>query len=72
MIKFPDGSVTNTDRLSAAAIRALDAHMAVERHADRLIEELDQITSPGVVRTQITDEDSLVIAISALTSSSRS
>lgn len=67
MTRFPDGSVTSNDRLSAAAVRALDAHMILERVADRLIEELDQITAPGVVRAHITDEDSLVIAIRDIT-----
>ncbi|HWW61204.1 MAG TPA: hypothetical protein VN181_07545 [Thermoanaerobaculia bacterium] len=66
-MKLAEGSINKNDRMTAAAVRALDAHIHLERTADRLLEELDQITSPGVVRTQITDEDSLVIAIRQIT-----
>lgn len=59
---FADGSVTGK-RVEAAVVRALDAYMTIERKADLLIEELDDVTIPGVVRTQIDQEDSLVIAI---------
>lgn len=65
--KFPDGSVSQKDRMKAAGVRALDAYFTVSNRADRLIEELDQVTSPGVVRVQISDEDSLVIAIREIT-----
>ncbi len=64
--KFADGSTTG-HRLEVAAVRAIDAYMMVEKSAERLSEELDQITSPGVVRVHITDEDSLVIAIKVIT-----
>lgn len=72
MPRFPEGSVNKKDRLSAATVRAIDALIGLERSADRLLEELEQITSPGVVRTQITDEDSLVIAIRDITHASES
>jgi hypothetical protein len=54
--------------MQAAAVRAIDAHMSMSRQADHVVDELDQITAPGVIRQQLTDEDSLVIAINAITS----
>lgn len=66
--RFPEGSVSGKiDPLSAAAMRAVDAHIALGRKAEALVEELDQITSPGVPRQKLSEEDSLVIAISAIT-----
>jgi hypothetical protein len=65
--KFPDGSVSSVQRLEAATVRLLDAYMTMERSADRLLDELEQMTSPGVVRVQIDEDDSLVIAIQDIT-----
>lgn len=61
-----DGSITG-HRLESAVVRALDAHMTLIRRADRLSEELDQTTIPGVIHAQLTDEDSLIIAIHGIT-----
>jgi hypothetical protein len=67
--RFAEGSVSGrVDRMQAAAVRAIDAHMSMSRQADHVVDELDQITAPGVIRQQLTDEDSLVIAINAITS----
>lgn len=52
--------------MQAAAVRALDANMSMSRLAKRVSDELDQITLPGVVIQELSDEDSLVIAISAI------
>jgi hypothetical protein len=60
--RFADGSGNGT-ALETATVRALDAYMMIGRHADRLSEELDQVTQPGVVGAPLSDEDSLVIAI---------
>lgn len=67
MTRFPDGSISSIQRLEAATVRALDAHMTLERKAERLCDELDQATNPGVVRAPLSDEDSLVIAIRDVT-----
>ena len=63
---FADGSVSGM-RVQAAVVRALDAYMTVERKAERLIAELDDLTMPGVVRCEIDPEDSLVIAMQDIT-----
>lgn len=63
---FADGSVSGK-RVEAACVRALDAYLMLDRKAQRLIDELDDITIPGVVRLHIDPEDSLVIAMQDLT-----
>jgi len=64
--RFADGSGCG-NRLEAAVVRAVDAYMTIERKAQRLIDELDDVTLPGVVRHQIDPEDSLVIAMQDIT-----
>ncbi len=64
--KFPDGS-SNGHRLGRAAVRAIDAYLAVAKKADELADHLDQLTAPGVIRALLSDEDSLVIVIKELT-----
>lgn len=64
MTKFPDGSVTDNNRMNTAAVRAVDACMRVCRLADLVLDEIDQATMPGVIRTPMADdEDSLVVAL---------
>ncbi len=63
---FADGSVSGK-RVEAACVRAIDAYLMLDHKAKRLIEELDDITAPGVVRFHIDPEDSLVIAMQDLT-----
>lgn len=57
-----EGSGSTDLRTRAAAIRAVDAYCELERVADKLADELDNITMPGY-RPYLSDEDSLVIAI---------
>ncbi len=64
---FADGSINSSNRLEAAVVRALDAHITVSRKAVLLADELDQLTHPGAIRTPLGDDDSLVIAIQRLT-----
>lgn len=64
--RFPDGS-GNGSALEIAAVRALDAYIHLGQAADRLSDELDQVTQPGVVHAPMSDEDSLVIAIRQIT-----
>ena len=68
--RFADGSINSGHRLEAAVVRALDAYISIIRKAERLEDELDQVTAPGVIRTQLSDEDSLVIAIQRVPRSS--
>jgi hypothetical protein len=52
------------DRMHAAGIRALDAHKRMRTKALSLSEEMDEVTSPhGVPTMDLSDEDSMVIAI---------
>jgi len=60
--RLADGS-TSDNRMEAATIRALDPWIRLERQAQGLIDILDQVTAPGVVRNELPDDDSLVIAI---------
>ena len=60
--RIADGSGRG-DPLDAAAVRAIDAYKTISRKADRLANALDEITAPGVVKNELSEEDSLVIAI---------
>lgn len=60
--KFPDGSASD-QRYESACIRAIDPWLRLERQADRVIEALDQVTTPGIVRAPLAEDDSLIIAI---------
>lgn len=52
------------DRIAAAEVRALDAHRSVSRNAQKLADELDNITDVGYrVPVEIHDEDSAVIML---------
>lgn len=54
----------HTDRMQSACVRACDAYRTVTRKAERIQEELDEVTSPhGVPTTELHDEDSVVIAV---------
>jgi hypothetical protein len=55
---------TSTQRVVAAGARALEAHARVQRLAERLAEEIDNVTSPhGIPTTALDQEDSMVIAV---------
>lgn len=55
---------SSTNRMQAAGVRAMDAHASVTRAARRVIEEMDEVTSPhGVPVVELQDEDSMVIAV---------
>lgn len=57
------GGGSSDQRLVAAGTRALEAYARVIRFAERLGEELDDVTSPHAVPTQLDPEDSMVIAV---------
>lgn len=62
--KLAQGSTSNTDRMQSACVRTCDAYRTVTRKAQRIQEELDEVTSPhGVPTTELHDEDSVVIAV---------
>lgn len=51
-------------RLTSAGIRATNAYASVRRHAERLTDELDDVTpSGGVPVNELDDEDSMVVAV---------
>ena len=61
--RFANGTPSH-QRLAAAGTRAFEAHARVRRFAERLCDELDQVTSPhGVPVTDLDPEDSMVIAV---------
>ena len=50
--------------MEAAGIRACDAYTSVQRYADRIAEELDEVTAPINVQTaDLDEEDSMVVAV---------
>lgn len=50
-------------RLHSAFVRACDSYTSVKRAADKVNEELDQVTAPGAVQVaELSDEDSMVVA----------
>ncbi len=56
-------SISN-QRLVTASKGALESHARVQRFAEHLGEELDQVTSPhGIPTTDLDPEDSMVIAV---------
>lgn len=65
--KLAQGSVPPaaiTDRMQSACVRACDAYRTVSRKAERIQEELDEVTAPhGVPTTELHDEDSIVVAV---------
>lgn len=64
-------SVSN-QRLVAASKRALEAYARVQRFAEHLGEELEQVTSPhGIPTTQLDPEDSMVIAVERVISTAK-
>jgi len=61
--RFADGSIAG-QRMLSASVRAMDAHLALRRKADRVSEEMDDITNPhGIPTTELSAEDSLVIVV---------
>lgn len=53
-----------SQRLRAAAVRAAGAARELSRIANKLAEELDEVTAPhGIPVTELSDEDSMVRAI---------
>lgn len=52
------------ERLVSAGVRATDAYSRIRRFAERVSEEMDEVTAPhGVQVTNLDDEDSLVTTI---------
>lgn len=65
-------SVSN-QRLVAASKRALEGHKRVQRFAEHLSEELDDVTSPnGIPTTNLDPEDSMVIAVERVITTAKS
>ena len=61
--RTPPGGIV-TQRMQAAAIRALDAHRRARFVAESVSEELDETTAPhGIPVTELHDEDSLVVVV---------
>lgn len=53
--------------MKQAAARAIESHAAVRRKAERLCEELDDLTGPtGVPRVTLSEEDSVVTSVAAV------
>ena len=65
--RFAEGSMSG-DRAGAAFARTCDSYRHVQLLANHVAEELDEITSPGVVH-QFDEEDSLVTTVSAVLAS---
>lgn len=61
--KFPEGSGVYNSRVESACVRAIDACMTVSRKAAAILEAMDDVTIPGMVRGAIEDNDSMVIAL---------
>lgn len=60
--RFAD--VSSDPRLIAATRQAYEAHARVRRFANRLCEELDDVTSPhGIPVTELDPGDSMVVAV---------
>jgi hypothetical protein len=58
------------DRMHAAGIRAIDAHKRLRSKAATLSREMDEVTSPhGIPVTNLSEEDSMVIAIDRVVAS---
>ena len=57
-----EGSGSTSLRIRAVATQAIDAYAELGRAAEKLADELDNITMPGF-RRGLSEEDSLVIAI---------
>jgi hypothetical protein len=62
--RFAEGSQSG-DRATAAFARTCDSYRRVQLLAKHVAEELDEITSPGVIQ-QFDEEDSLVTTVSAV------
>lgn len=55
-----------TNRMRAASVRAFDAYAQLQRRANRILEEMDEVTAPhGVPVTELHDEDSAVTTVEA-------
>lgn len=59
-------------RVQSAGLNAIAAHARVRRKAEALTEELEEVTSPhGIPTTDLGEEDSMVIAVERVISSSK-
>jgi uncharacterized SAM-binding protein YcdF (DUF218 family) len=55
-----------SNRMRSASVRAFDAYAMVQRRANRILEELDEVTAThGVPTTELHEEDSAVTTIEA-------
>lgn len=63
----PERRDSFSQRLRAAAIRASGGALEVKRIADKLAEELEEVTAPhGIPVVELSDEDSMVKAVAEL------
>lgn len=50
--------------MASASVRACESYKSVQRAAERLGDELEDVTSPGGIPiTNLDDEDSMVVAV---------
>lgn len=58
------GDRVQVDRMHAAATRCIESSQRLRRKAEALMEEMDDVTpAHGIVTTNLSDEDSMVIAV---------
>jgi hypothetical protein len=58
--------------MRSAGVRAIEAHQMVRRKAERLLEEMDEVTPVhGVSITGLSEEDSVVTSVAAVIASHR-
>lgn len=64
--KSSNGEHSATNRMRAASVRVFDSYAGVQRRANSILRELDEVTAPhGVPTTELHDEDSAVTTIEA-------
>ena len=63
---------SSNPRLGAAGTRAVEAHARVRRSADRLREELENLTAPNGVPMELDPEDSMAVAVERVITTAKS
>ncbi len=59
--------------MQVAGLNARSAHVRIQRKAEALLEEMEEVTSPhGIVVAELDEEDSMVIAVERVIESKRS
>lgn len=60
--RFAESSAMG-DRMRSAGVRAMEACSSIKRSASRLIEELDETTSPHGIPVELDAEDSMALVV---------